>query len=224
MGVDNFSNWPEPVRKLPHVGGLDDASIERIVALKPDLVLLGAGSRALGRLEGLGIRVMGLELKTLADVQRVLGKVEQALGVGGADRVWQRIEAGIEAAARTVPPAVRGTTVYFEVSSGPYAASESSHIGQILARVGGANIVPGRLGTVPKLNPEFVVRADPQVIMVSEREQLVARDRPGWSGMRAVRDGRICTFTAAQGDVIVRPGPRLAGSGQVMGGCLSGRL
>jgi len=224
VGVDNYSNWPASVQRLTHVGGLDDASIELIVSLKPDLVLLASSSRALARLEGLGIRVMGLEMKTLADVQRVLGKVEQVLGVGGADRVWQRINAGIDAVARTVPASVRGTTVYFEVSSGPYAASESSHIGEVLTRIGAANIVPGRLGTVPKLNPEFVVRADPQVIMISDRNPQAVKERPGWSRIRAVREGRVCTFTAAQGDIIVRPGPRLAESAQLLADCLQGKL
>lgn len=223
VGVDNYSNWPASVTRLPHVGGLDDASIERIVALKPDLVMLSSSARALGRLEALGIRVMGLELKTLADVRRVLGKVGQVLQVPGADRVWQRIEAGVASAARSLPPGVRGTTVYFEVSSGPYAASESSHIGEVLSRLGAANVVPGHLGTVPKLNPEFVVRADPQVIMAGEREAQGLKDRPGWSRIRAVREGRICAFTSAQGDVIVRPGPRLAESAQILADCLKGR-
>src|SRR3954471_10596263 len=45
MGVDDFSNQPEAVRKLPHLGGVEDANIERIVALKPDLVLMSASSR-----------------------------------------------------------------------------------------------------------------------------------------------------------------------------------
>jgi iron complex transport system substrate-binding protein len=224
VGVDNYSNWPASVARLPHVGGLDDANIELVVSLKPDLVMLSASARALGRLEGLGIRVIGLELKTLADVHRVLGKVGQVLGTPGADRVWERINSGLDAAARTLPPALRGTSVYFEVSGGPYAASESSHIGEVLTRIGAANVVPGRLGTVPKLNPEFVVRADPQVIMISDRNAASLKDRPGWSRIRAVREGRICSFTPAQGDVIVRPGPRLAESAQLMVDCLQGRL
>ena len=223
VGVDNFSNWPDRVLRLPHVGGLDDASIEQIVALKPDIVLLSATSRALGRLEGLGLRVMGLELKTLADVRRGLAKVGQLLDLPGAEQAWARINAEVDAAARTLPPQLRGTTVYYEVGGG-YAASESSHIGEILSRVGGANVVPGHLGTVPKLNPEFVVRADPQVIMFSDRNVAELPTRPGWSRIRAVREGRLCAFTAAQGDVIVRPGPRLGESARLMVQCLKGEL
>jgi iron complex transport system substrate-binding protein len=55
VGVDDFANWPEAVRRLPHVGGLEDASIETIVALRPDVVLIPVSARALGRLEGRGL-------------------------------------------------------------------------------------------------------------------------------------------------------------------------
>src|SRR4051812_46919987 len=47
VGVDTFSNWPERAKTLPHVGGVEDANVETIVSLKPDLVLLSATSRAL---------------------------------------------------------------------------------------------------------------------------------------------------------------------------------
>jgi iron complex transport system substrate-binding protein len=223
VGVDDFSNWPASVRKLPRVGGLEDASIETIVSLRPDLVLLPPSSRALSRLEGLGLRAVALNTDSMADVQRVLGRVGEALGVPGAAAAWQRINAGVDAAARSLPPSLRGTRVYFEVNSGPYAASESSFIGQMLARVGAANVVPGSLGAFPKLNPEFVVRADPQLIMLTERNVQELRSRPGWERIRAVREQRICVFTPQQADVLVRPGPRMAQAAQLMVRCLRDR-
>lgn len=225
VAVDNYSNWPGAVRALPHVGGLEDASIERIVALKPDIVLAAASSRAIGRLQGLGLRVAALEPKTLADTRRVIGKVAQLLGSEAeGTRLLARIDAGVDEAARSLPAALRGTRVYFEVNSGPYAASESSFIGELLARVGAANVVPGSLGPFPKLNPEFVVRADPQLIMVSDRNAQALRARPGWDRIQAVRTQRVCVFTAEQGDVLVRPGPRMAEAAQLMVQCLTGRL
>lgn len=224
VGVDDYSNSPNRVQRLPHVGGVEDANIELIVGLKPDLVLLSASSRALTRLEGLGVPVFGLELKTMADVHRALVKVGQLLETPAAEQLWTRINAGIDEAARALPTPLRGTSVYFEVDPGPYAASEISHIGELLARVGAANIVPGRLGSVPKLNPEFVVRADPQVIMIAERGGAAPlQDRPGWSRIRAVRDGRICALTPAQSDVVVRPGPRLAEAARILVECMQRR-
>jgi iron complex transport system substrate-binding protein len=219
VAVDNFSNWPDAVRALPHVGGLDDANIEAIVALKPDLVVLSNSARALPRLEGLGVPVLGLELKTLADVQRVLVLLARVLDTGDAPAVWKRMNDEIAQAAQTVPRGLLGTPVYFEVGGG-YAASESSHIGEVLARVGGANVVPGHLGTVPKLNPEFVVRADPSLIIVGIGTLPGLVDRPGWNRIRAVREKRICVLSTPEGDVVMRPGPRLAEAARVLAQCL----
>ena len=224
VGVDNYSNWPPSVQKLPRLGGLEDPNIELIVALKPDLVLLAYSSRAVARLESLGIRTMVLEPKTLADMRRVWLQVGQAIGASDAQQRWQRLEASLDAAARSLPAPLRGTTVYFEVNSGPYAASEVSFIGELLARVGAANVVPGELGPFPKLNPEFVVRADPQVIMISDRNAQALKDRPGWDRIRAVRTGRVCMFAPEQGDALVRPGPRMADAARLMVDCLRGRL
>jgi iron complex transport system substrate-binding protein len=134
------------------------------------------------------------------------------------------VDAGLAATATALTPAQRGTRVYFEVSSAPYAASEASFIGQLLGRVGAANVVPGALGPFPKLNPEFIVRADPQVVMVSDQTSGELSARPGWSGLRALREGRVCRFTPAQSDMLVRPGPRIAEGARLMVACIQGRL
>ncbi len=220
VGVDSFSDWPDSVRRLPRVGGVEDANVERIVALAPDLVLLSATSPAIGRLQALRVPVFGIELKTLADVRRSVHAIGQVLQVAGAPALWQRIEAGLAQAAQALPPAARGVTVYFEVSAGPYAAGEASHIGELLARLGAVNIVPASLGSVPKLNPEFVVRADPQVIMLAAESEGPLAARPGWNRIGAVREGRVCRFTPAESNVVSRPGPRLAEAAQILARCL----
>jgi len=223
VGVDDYSNWPAQVRRLPRLGGLEDTNIERVIALKPDLVLLASSSRAVGRLEGLGIKVATLEPKTLAGLRRAWAQLARVLEVADSAARWRQLEAGVDAAASRLPPALRGTTVYFEVNSAPYAASEDSFIGELLARIGVVNVVPGRLGPFPKLNPEFVVRADPQVIMISDHDARSIRTRPGWDHIRAVRDGRVCFFDAAQGDVMVRAGPRMGQAAQLMVDCMARR-
>ncbi len=223
VGVDRYSNWPAPVRSLPQVGGGIDPNVEAVVALKPDLVLLAKSSRVVDRLEALGLKVAVLEPKTQADVERVMAKVGTLLAVQGAPALWQRLQGELEAAAQSVPPARRGQRVYFEVNNGPYAAGESSFMGETLTRLGARNIVPAAMGPFPKLNPEFVVRADPDLIMVGVRSAASMEQRPGWAGIRAVRDGRICRFSAAQADVLVRPGPRMGEAARLMADCLAGR-
>lgn len=223
VGVDRYSNWPAAARALPQVGGGLDPNVEAIVALRPDLVLVSQSSRVADRLLALGVKVAVLEPKTHADVRRVISRVADLLGLPAseADRVWQNINAAVDAAARAVPDSVRGTRVYIEVNSGPYAASESSFIGETLTRLHGRNIVPAALGPFPKLNPEFVVRANPAQIMISQRSASGMEQRPGWAGIDAVRSGRVCRFTPDESDVLVRPGPRMAEAARLMAACLA---
>lgn len=221
VGTDRYSNYPASVRGVPKTGGLDDANIEMIVSLKPDVVLLAMSSRVMDRLESLGLHVVALEPKTYEDVHRVAGKVAQVLGVAAeGERLWQRLDAQVSEAAASVPPQAKGLTVYYEVDSAPYAAGESSFIGHTLKRLGAVNIVPARLGPFPKLNPEYIVRANPQVIMVSARSALGMSGRPGWERISAIRDKRVCNFSPEQGDVLSRPGPRMGEAARIMAQCL----
>ncbi|SEL62741.1 iron complex transport system substrate-binding protein [Variovorax sp. YR750] len=224
VGVDRYSNSPAQVKVLPQLGGGIDPNVEAIVALKPDAVLLAKSSRVTQRLEALGLKVLVLEPKSHADVRRVLDKLDQVLGTHEAPKVWRVIDASVSAAAQSVPAGAKGMRVYFEVNSAPYAAGESSFIGETLARLGMKNIVPASLGPFPKLNPEYVVRANPDLIMVSVRSAQGLEQRPGWGGIRAVREGRICRFSEEQSDVLVRPGPRMDEAARLMARCLADKF
>lgn len=223
VGVDRYSNWPASVTKLPQVGGGLDPNIEAVVALKPDVVLMATSSRASERLEALGVKVVALEPKSHADVQRVLIKVGQVLDIPedvGAQRIWRFIDAGVSAAAQSLPAKTKGVRVYYEVNQAPFAAGESSFIGETLTRLGAKNIIPAALGPFPKINPEFVVRANPDVIMVGLRNSAGMELRPGWAGIRALREKRLCVFSLEDSDVLVRPGPRMAEAARIMAKCL----
>ena len=220
VGVDRYSNYPDSVKQLPQVGGGLDPNIETIVALKPDLVLMASSARVGERLQALGIKVVALEPKNHADVRRVLGVVGELLGSDAAPQVWQAIEASMQAAAQSLPERIKRTRVYFEVNRAPYAASESSFIGETLTHLGVQNIVPGSLGPFPLLNPEFVVRANPDVIMVGDINFAGMAGRPGWGSMRAMERQQLCIFSPAQADMLVRPGPRMADGARLMAQCL----
>jgi len=223
VGVDRYSTWPAAVQDLPKVSGGIDPNIEAIVALRPDVVLVATSSRGSERLEALGLKVVALESKTHADVQRVMGKVAEVLGLpsGDAARIWRHIDAAVSAAAQSVPDQARGARVYFEVNRAPYAAGESSFIGETLARLGARNIVGSDLGPFPKLNPKYVVRANPDVIMVGDRNFDGMTSRPGWNRIRAVREQRLCVFRNEEADTIIRPGPRMAEGARLLAQCLT---
>ena len=222
VGTDRFSNAPASVLALPKLGGLDDAQVERIVALAPDVVLAATSARVIDRLEALGLRVLVLESRDHADVQRTLTALAQMLSrpAEGA-RVWAAIEHDLREAAARVPAALRGKTVYFEVDATPYAAGAGSFIGQTLARLGMANVVPAELGPFPKLNPEFVVRAQPDIVMAVQANLADMPKRPGWAALRALQRGQTCGFMSGPYEVLIRPGPRMGEAALSLADCLS---
>jgi iron complex transport system substrate-binding protein len=112
--------------------------------------------------------------------------------------------------------------VYFEVASAPYAASEASFVGENLARLGMGNIVPAAMGPFPKLNPEFIVRAQPDIVMATASALAEMPGRPGWAGLLALRERRSCGFAPQPWDTLVRAGPRLAEGAEFLADCLAG--
>jgi iron complex transport system substrate-binding protein len=221
VGVDRFSNWPESVRALPQLGGLEDAQIERVIALKPDLVLAAPSARAIERFEGLGLKVLVLESRDRADVKRTLSILARVLGAAPqAAAVWSKIERDERLAVERVPPRWRGRRVYFEVAAAPYAAGAGSFIGETLAHLGLENIVPNELGPFPKLNPEFVVRAQPDLVIAQRANLAEMPRRAGWAGLRALRTGSTCGFDPAAYELLIRPGPRMGEAAQSLAACL----
>lgn len=221
VGVDGASNFPAPVRALPRVGNGLEPNVEAIVALKPDLVLAAASSRAVRRLEALGLTVAVFEPRSYADVRRVASTLAKVLKAGQPQLVARDIEVGLAQAKRALPERANGLRIYFEVSRGPYAAGATSFLGETFTRLGLVNIVPRELGPFPKLNPEFVVRADPDVILIGEGSAQELQSRPGWASLRAVREGRVCTFTQPESDVLVRAGPRMGEGAQLIARCIA---
>ena len=221
VGVDRYSNFPARVRSLPQVGGGIDPNVEAVVALKPDVVLMASSSRAVRQLESLGIKVLALEPKNTASAQRLFLKIGELLEVPDAGRIWRNIDAGVQAAAQSLPPTAAGVRVYFEVGPG-YAAGPASFIGETMARLGLQNVIAPQMGPFPMINPEYVVRADPELILISERNSQGMAQRPGWGGIRAIRDQRVCLLTSDEADVLVRPGPRMAEAARLVAQCVTG--
>lgn len=221
VGVDRFSNSPPQVQALPRLGGLEDAQVERIAALKPDVVLAAPSARVIDRLEALGLQVVIVDAKTHADVQRSLGLIATLLGTPAeADRAWARIQQALDEAAARVPAGVRGQKVYFEVDPTPYAAGAGSFIGETLQRLHMGNVIGPALGPFPRLNPEFVVRARPDIIMAAQRSLDEMARRPGWASLPALRQRRTCGFDLQHYELLVRPGPRMGEAALQLADCL----
>ena len=221
VGTDRYSNWPASVRALPKLGGLEDTQIERVVALRPDLVLAARSARALDRLDALGVATLALEPQNLAQTRQAIATVARALGRADAgSRLIERLDERLTAAVARVPAALRGKSVYLEVASTPHAAGQASYAGELLARLGLVNIVPAALGPFPQLNPEFVLHAQPDIVMATAAVIAQMPRRPGWAALAALRTRQLCGFDAEAWDTLVRPGPRLADAAEVIVDCL----
>ena len=221
VGTDRHSTWPASVVALPKVGGLEDAQIERIVTLRPNLVLLGPRSRAGERLQALGVPVLMLDARTHADLKRMLVKLGEALGEPArAAELIARLDGELDAAAGRMPAALRGRSVYVEVGAGASAASDKSFIGETVAKLGLVNVVSGELGLFPKINPELLLRRPPDLIIGPRATLTNLSDRPGWSTLPAVRQQQLCLLDTERMDLLSRPGPRLGEAAHMLVECL----
>ena len=222
VATDRFSQWPTSVRALPKVGGLEDTQVERIVAARPDVVLVAVSTRVIDRLESLGLKVVALEPRTLNEVHQALKRVAHLLDREAlVEPVWKSIQQQIDAATALVPKSVRGQKAYFEVASTPHAASTSSFVGELMARLGLVNIVPSQWGPFPALNAEWVVRSQPDWIFGSALDVQGMAARPGWSTLPALTLKRACGFTEPQMDTLMRAGPRLGEGALTMAQCVA---
>jgi iron complex transport system substrate-binding protein len=224
VGVDRFSNWPKSIQELPKLGGMGDINIERIVQLKPDVVLLEKASPVIARLNGLGIKTFALDVKSMNDERRALQNLDVVLGTSESARVWNQIEKEIMRASKQLPSKEKNISVYFEVNPAPFAAGSTSFIGEILTQLNLVNIIPESLGPFPKMNPEFVVQAKPDVILLTESTAVDIQKRPGWNSIPAVYKKRICAFTGDQNDVLVRPGPRMGEAALLISQCVQEKM
>ena len=224
VGIDRFSNWPKSIQDLPKLGGMGDINIERLVQLKPDVVLLEKASPVIARLNSLGIKTFALDIKSMSDEGRALQKLDAVLGTSESLRVWNQIQKEIMRASKQIPSSEKNIHVYFEVNPAPYAAGRTSFIGEILTHLGVVNVIPDSLGPFPKINPEFVVQAKPDVILLTESTVADIQKRPGWNSIPAVMRNRICTFSTDQNDVLVRPGPRMGEAALIISQCIQEKM
>jgi iron complex transport system substrate-binding protein len=220
VGVDSHSDYPASVKKLTQVGNGLNPSIEAIVALTPDLVVMDQNPRLQRRLSDFGITTLELSANSMAQLHYVLKKLDAALGVQKADGIWHTIKIDIKQAANTIPLASRGLLVYFELGSDGFTAGPHSFIGELLTSLDEKNIIRPNMGAFLQISPEFVVTSNPNIIMTSQENKESIQIRAGWSDIDAIKNKNICTFSQQQMDTFLRPSPRLANGAKIIAQCL----
>ncbi|MBB6018203.1 ABC transporter substrate-binding protein [Deinococcus radiopugnans] len=210
IATDVYSNYPKAVTdRLPKVGSGFQPDLEAIVALKPDLVLAdeSTGSRLTEKLAAAGLTVYGGTAQTYNEVFEkiaVLGKLTNH--ETGALNLITKMRTELNTLQASVAKLPKVST-YYEIDPTPYSVGPNSFIGALISRAGGQTIVPAALGDFPKLDPELIVQANPQVMVGLPLAE--AAKRPGWAGLKAVQGGKVFKPTPEEDDALSRPGPRL---------------
>jgi iron complex transport system substrate-binding protein len=209
VGVSDADDYPPArVAAKPRVGGVV-INVERVVALRPDLVV---GMRSLqrdqlARLEAARLTVLAVDATTADEAVAQIRLLGRATGQARqAEALAARLAQDLAAVRRTVR-----RSVYVEVWNEPLiAAARGTLVDDLVARAGGDNIFADLRG-YPQVSAEAVVARNPQVIFVlypvrGSLSETIA-ERPAWDGIAAVRARRLEALPAS---LVSRPGPRIA--------------
>jgi iron complex transport system substrate-binding protein len=226
VGVTQYCNYPLEAQDREQIGGFSakTISVEKIVALEPDLVLAAGAIHqpVIEALEQLDVPVYALDPNTLDDVYTGIELVGRM--TGHEEEAAQTVEemkgsvAAVTEQVTTIPQEDR-LTVYWEVFDEPrMTAGPGTFTGQLIELAGGVNIFADVSEEYPQISDEVVIGRNPAVIMGPETMgdkltiETVAQ-RPGWDQVDAVQNRRIYLF---DGDMVSRSGPRLAQVLEVM--------
>jgi iron complex transport system substrate-binding protein len=225
VGVSAFTDYPEQAAQIPVIANNGRVDLERLVALKPDLVLAwqsGNPARDIERLERLGFAVFVTEARRLADIPRVLRLVGRALGgVEHAERAARDTEARIAALERRAP-AGQALPVFVEIWHQPLITVSGEHlISDALRLCGGRNVFSGARLLTLAVSREALLAARPQAVIMSSgagtQSQQAARWRDALPSLPAVKNGALHAVDPA---LLHRQGPRLLEAAEVLCGKL----
>ena len=216
--VDDNSTYPANAPKTKLSGFQPNA--EAVIGYKPDLVVISNDANGLtAALTKVKIPVLALPAAaTLDEAYAQITKLGTATGhTAEADKLIATTKERIAAAVALAPPATKGKKVYHEVDQTGYSATSSTFIGSVYTLFGLVNIADkaadaASSGGYPKLSPEFVVKAAPDLIVLADtkccqQSAAALAKRPGFAGIPAVKNGAVL---AGDDDVASRWGPRVA--------------
>jgi iron complex transport system substrate-binding protein len=215
VGDTDYCDYPPDAQKKPKVGGAINPSLEQIVAMRPDLVLV---TKSLNRLEtvtaldGLGIPSYSTDPHT---VEEIISSTERLAEVLGVPEAGATLGAGLERHLAELQQHLSGvipSRVIFIVWPDPLiSVGKHTFIADAL-RLAGASSIVNSSQDWPQMSLEEVVRLQPDFLVFAESRSDAAQndfdvlaERPGWRGLDAVRNRRFAVIS----DAVNRPAPRI---------------
>ena len=210
VGAIAHSDYPPAARQLPSVGGAATFDVERIAALRPDLVVAWSSGNSPGkiaRLRSLGIPVFESEPRDFAAIGSSLERLGRLAGTDAAGRAAalafeKRRQALAAKYAHRAP-----VRVFYQVWRAPLMTLNGSHlVSQALTLCGGENVFAALPQLAPAVSLEAVLQADPEAIFAGSGEPGALDDWRRWPRLAAVARGNLFTVPS---DTMTRPGPRI---------------
>lgn len=202
VGVTANDTYPPEVAALPRVG--DQATdYERLLSLKPDLVVADPGMqpREISRLRELKLPVLSLPAQSLEGLQQALPELGRATGTEPRAReLQQELGRRLEAYRHRQGRPVR---VFVEIWNHPLmTAGSGTYVDELIRLAGGENVYADFSSIYPQVSVEDLLQRQPEAIILTVGELEEARQRPGWSQLKAVQQGRLYKLSS---DLLVRP-------------------
>ena len=217
VGTPAFTDYPAAAQAVPVIGDAAAIDVERIVALRPDLVVAwrsGTPPQAVAELERLGLPVLVLEPDGLEGIAAEIETLGRAAGSDAvADAAAAHFRARVAALRRDYQHR-RRVTLFYQVWRAPLMTVGGRQIiGEVIDLCGGANIFAHLPHLVPTVSPEAVLAADPEAIVTGSEQPAAEALRVWrrWPQMRAVRQGNLLVIPP---DDISRATPRLLDGAQ----------
>ena len=214
VGIESYTRYPKEVLDRPLVGGRLGFSIDTIVQLKPDLVVVTPSRQAANQLidpmERLDVPIIVLLQRNVAEILANIRLMAKVAGVPErGEEVAGGMERRLEAVRRRVDGRKAPSTIMITGRLGNglmLVAREGTYTGDAIVRAGARFALSGTQA-IAQVSPEAILAADPDVLLWAgedkDLKELIAK--PGWTDMRAVRDGR--SYAMSRSELLI-PGPR----------------
>lgn len=211
VGTVEYSDYPVAARELPRVGDGWQVDVERVLALRPDLVLAwstGTPQRTIEKLEAVGLRVESVQTQRLADVPAALRRLGALAGSPReAEAAATRFESEIQRLRERYSGA-SSVSVFIQIDDQPLYTVGGRHVlSEVVELCGGRNVFDDLAQVAPQVDVEAVLARDPQVILSTDDTVAdPAAQWRRWPQLAAVRAGAVYALPS---DLVARATPRL---------------
>jgi iron complex transport system substrate-binding protein len=220
VGTVEFSNYPEGAKAVPLIGDSALLDLERIVALKPDLVLVwqqGNAQRQLEKLLSLGIPVFHDQPKRLSDIARSIERLGRLAGTEAVAASAARAFRAREAELRKRYAGRATVRVFYQIWEQPLMTINDQHlISDVIRLCGGQNVMAGLKQLAPVISTEAVLAADPEVIAGATAEPNMRDNLDNWKTWPRILAVRRNNLFVIHTDLISRHTPRVLDGAEQM--------